>query len=59
MKIAKYLETILILSISSFVMAQGPVYFADANLKAAVEAQLGFSDPVPGDMLDLTTLYDQ
>ena len=33
-----------------------PVSFADANLKAAVEAELGISDPTPTDMKALTTL---
>jgi Leucine-rich repeat (LRR) protein/uncharacterized protein YycO len=33
-----------------------PVHFADANLKAAVEAALGKSDPNAADMLYLTTL---
>ncbi|MCP4257869.1 MAG: hypothetical protein GY774_10125 [Planctomycetes bacterium] len=34
-----------------------PVYFADANLKAAVEETLGVTDPTPSDMLRLTFLY--
>ncbi len=34
----------------------GVVYFADANLKAAVEAELGIKDPSPGDMLALEFL---
>ncbi|MFH1726781.1 MAG: leucine-rich repeat domain-containing protein [Elusimicrobiota bacterium] len=38
-------------------MAEDPVQFADANLKAAVEAALGKSDPTPTDMLSLTNLY--
>ncbi|MHC4727549.1 MAG: leucine-rich repeat domain-containing protein [Planctomycetota bacterium] len=33
------------------------VYFADPNLKAAVEAQLGVSDPTTADMLALTVLH--
>lgn len=33
-----------------------PVYFPDANLKSAVEAQLGISNPTPTDMLGLTFL---
>lgn len=33
------------------------VYFADANLKAAVEAQLGVTNPTANDMLNLTYLY--
>lgn len=38
-----------------------PVYFADANLKAAVEDALGISDPTIIDMLELSELlaYDQ
>jgi len=36
--------------------AEDPVYFADANLKAAVEQALGISDPTPTDMLALTEL---
>jgi len=36
--------------------AEDPVHFADANLKAAVEAALGVSDPTPNDMLALTYL---
>jgi len=35
---------------------QGPVAFCDANLKAAVEASLGLTDPTPNDMLNLTSL---
>jgi len=34
--------------------AEDPVVFADANLKAAVEAALGVTDPTPTDMLNLT-----
>ena len=33
-----------------------PVYFADANLKAAVEEALGVSDPLPSDMLTLVNV---
>ncbi len=36
--------------------SDGPVFFADANLKAAVEAQLGVKDPTATDMLRLTGL---
>ena len=45
-----------ILGLSQLAMAQDPVYFADANLKAAVESALGISDPTPTDMLSLTIL---
>jgi len=35
---------------------QGPVYFADQNLKAAVEDSFGISDPNAEEMLLLTHL---
>ena len=40
------------------VCAQGeePVYFASGNLKAAVEGELGVSDPTPTEMLELIAL---
>ena len=54
--------TILIISVLGVVLfntaivgAQG-VYFADANLKQAVEEELGISDPTAEDMLALTLL---
>ena len=37
-------------------MAEEPVYFADASLKAAVEEALGVTNPTPTDMLRLTDL---
>jgi hypothetical protein len=38
-------------------VVESPVsYFADANLKAAVEAALSVTDPTPSEMLGLTTL---
>ena len=40
----------------NIVLAEDPVYFADANLKAAVEAELGITDPDATDMLELTSL---
>ncbi len=36
--------------------AEDPVHFADAKLKALVEAELGVTDPTPTDMLGLTSL---
>lgn len=36
--------------------AEDPVYFPDANLKAAVEAALAVADPAPTDMLGLESL---
>ena len=41
---------------TSFVSAEEPVYFADANLKAAVEEELSITDPNATDMLSLTSL---
>ncbi len=38
---------------------ENPVYFADANLKADVEAVLGKTNPTPTDMLGLTSLWAQ
>lgn len=59
MKFVLHLEAVLALSISSLAMAGIPVDFSDANLEAAVEAQLNVSDPSPQDMQDLTILYAQ
>jgi hypothetical protein len=39
------------------VLAEDPVHFADATLKAAVEEELYVLDPTPTDMLGLTSLY--
>ena len=39
------------------ILASQPINFSDSNLKAAVEAELGISDPNATDMLELTTLY--
>src|SRR3990172_3560114 len=36
--------------------AEDPVYFTDANLKAAVEEALWINDPTPSDMSGLTSL---
>ena len=38
-------------------LAEEAVYFADPNLKTAVEQELGISDPTPTDMLGLTNLF--
>ena len=48
----------LILSLTwlPYVSAEEPVYFADANLKAAVEEELWLTNPTPTDMLRLTSL---
>ena len=43
--------------VSRLAIAEDPVYFPDANLKAAVESALGISDPTPTDMLSLTSLH--
>jgi len=47
--------TTLVLALSPLVRAQ-PVYFADANLKAEVAAELGVSNPTAADMLGLSSL---
>ena len=52
----KFLLLLVILGASHLVFAEDPVYFADSNLKAAVEAELGITNPAPTDMLGLTTL---
>ncbi len=44
------------LSTASAILAEEPVYFADANLKAAVEEALGYSDPTPTNMLGLVSI---
>jgi len=50
-----YIFSVLVLS-SAAALAEDPVFFADLNLKAAVEAQLGITDPTPNDMLSLMFL---
>ena len=49
----------LLALITATSLAQNPVDFADANLKAAVEAELGVTAPTPSDMLDLDSLHAQ
>jgi len=51
-----WLALILLLLFSHPVRAEDPVYFADPNFKAAVEAKLWIADPTPTDMLALTEL---
>ncbi len=46
----------MLLGLSQLAMAEDPVNFPDANLKAAVENELGISAPTPTDMLSLTSL---
>lgn len=53
MKKTAYLLMVLIAAITSRAFSEEPVHFADANLKAAVEARLGILDPTPTDMLAL------
>jgi Leucine-rich repeat (LRR) protein len=57
-KMKKVICFVLILVVLSSVdsFAEEPVYFPDANLKAAVEAALGKANPTPTDMLGLTSL---
>jgi hypothetical protein len=52
-----YLVMILVATIAGQARAEDPAYFADPNLKTAVEETLGVSDPTPTDMLALTSLY--
>ena len=47
---------LLVVLLANAVLAEEPVYFADPNLKAAVEEELGISDPNATDMLALTYL---
>jgi len=49
--------TALTLCLPQMASAEDPVRFGDANLKAAVEAELGKTDPTPNDMLALTRLH--
>ena len=58
MKRSAYLILLFIMAATSTVMAD-PVYFGDVDLKAAVESELGVSDPTPSQMLWLYELtYD-
>ena len=50
------LSLVGLLALAPEAVAEDPVYFADANLKAAVEIALGKSNPTPTDMLLLTSL---
>ena len=52
-KIAQVSAFLLVLTAPLGGMAQGSVYFADENLKAAVEDALWVYDPTPSDMLSL------
>ena len=47
---------VLLMAMPNVAFSEGPVYFADPALKAAVEARLGISDPNATDMLRLTDL---
>ena len=47
---------VLIAAMPGLAWAEEPVYFADANLKAAIEERLGVADPTQTDMLGLTDL---
>jgi len=50
------LTAVLVIAISTSVQGADPVYFADPNLKAAVEGQLGLVDPTATHMFLLSTL---
>ena len=56
MKKTLFLALILTFEASGRALSEEPVYFADANLKAAVEQALGVTNPTPNDMLRLTLL---
>lgn len=53
MKTTACLILVLLVNLPGRALSQEHVYFADSNLKAAVEEALGISDPTPDDMLDL------
>jgi len=53
MKRTACLILVLLANLPGQALPQEPVYFADSNLKAAVEEALGISDPTPDDMLGL------
>jgi hypothetical protein len=55
--VVSLLALVGLLGLSPLAMAEDPVYFPDANLKAAVESALGISDPTPTNMLFLTSLW--
>ncbi len=48
---------LFVAAISCTSSAEEPVYFADPNLKAAVEGALGVADPTPTDMLALRNVF--
>ena len=56
MKTTKYVTALVFALACEIGFAQQPVEFRDANLKSAVETELGISDPTPVDMLSLTYL---
>lgn len=57
MKRAIYFVPLLMVLYSLASFAEEPVYFPDANLKAAVEAAVGKTSPTSTDMLGLTYFY--
>jgi len=56
MKMTIYLSLILTAIMPSLAKTQEPVYFADSNLKARIEATLKVNNPTASDMLGLTSL---
>ena len=56
MKATTYVATLVFLVTGKMGFAQQPVEFHDANLKAAVETELGIMDPTPADILSLIDL---
>ena len=53
MKRTACLILVLLAYLPGQALPQEPVYFADSNLKAAVEEELGVSNPSPDDMFGL------
>jgi hypothetical protein len=54
MRRTTFLGVMILAIVTSTTRAEDPVYFPDAKLKAAVEQQLGVSNPTPSDMARLT-----
>ena len=52
----KLVVLLVLIVLVNAVFAEDPVYFADPNLKVAVEEALGIIDPNATDMLELTLL---
>jgi hypothetical protein len=51
-----FTAVVVLTSSACAAIAEEPVYFADSNLKVAVEQSIGKSNPTPTDMLRMITL---